>query len=105
MAWYNWFKKKTPEVVEPVVVPDVEFRSTLQMVKFRLNMWVMTPHGVGILFKIDTPCEIHLVSPATGETTSVVTADLANIRQARFDEIPGARQGIDRARAKELGYL
>jgi hypothetical protein len=108
MTWFNWFKKKAPVVVEPVettIVPDTEFRSTIQMVQFRQNMWVMTPRGVGILFRIGSPCEVHLVSEANGHTIDIISADLSTIRQARYDEIPGSRQGIDRDRAKSLGYL
>jgi hypothetical protein len=104
MDWFKWFKPKTqPQTL--TIEPSVELKSSLQMVSFRENMWVMTPQGVGILFKIGQPCDIHLVNETTGETIKNINFLISDLRQARFHEIPASRQGISKEKATALGYL
>lgn len=97
MAWYNFWKK-------PQKTPSVE--STVFKSQWRNNMWVMSPYGVGILFKLGPMNDVHLVDVKTGETTSCISVTLENLRQAKLEEIPECRRnGITLERANYLGYF
>jgi hypothetical protein len=68
-------------------------------------MWVMSPSGIGILFRLDTMCDVHLVDSKTGETTSCISVPLLNLRQALRNEIPWCRRiGLTTERANYMGY-
>lgn len=65
----------------------------------------MSPYGIGILFKLDTMCDVHLVDVKTGETTSCISVPLNGLRQAKLEEIPACRRvGLTPERAQYLGY-
>lgn len=86
----NFFKQKE----KPAVVTK----------QWRSGMWVIFNTKPYILHKVDTPCEIHGVDTLTGETTSIISATLDQLRQATYDEIPAVRRNISKEAAKELGY-
>lgn len=67
-------------------------------------MWVVVDKKIGILNKLGTPCEVHLVDPATGETTLVIAAVVDSLRQARWSEIPLCRRNISEEAGRALGY-
>lgn len=92
MAWYNFWRKP--------IVDSIVFKS-----QWRNNMWVMTEYGIGILFSNNNMATIHLVSPKTGETLSIINAPYGAFRQAKFDEIPECRKvGLTKERAELMGY-
>ena len=67
-------------------------------------MWVMSPKGVGILYKVDgDSSEVHLVN-SQGETTEVSVCPLYKLRQATWQEIPAMRRSVDREVGRYLGY-
>lgn len=70
---------------------------------WRNNMWVMSPKGVGIIFKLGDQCEVHLVN-SDGTTKESVLLPVLQLRQATWDEIPAARQMVTRERGLYLGY-
>lgn len=71
---------------------------------WRAGMWVMLNNEPHILYKLDTPCELHKVDKSTGETVAVVLSDLGALRQADYDEIPSVRMKLTKEQAKEKGY-
>jgi hypothetical protein len=91
-----WEKKEAP-------VPPNIITTTIVKSLWRNNMWVMSPKGVGILFKMGQPCEVHIVDDQ-GLTVSTVLLPLEQLRQATFNEIPHPRRGVSEERAKLLGY-
>lgn len=97
MAWYNFWRKP-----EPVFENDSDVVKSL----WRNNMWVMTPYGIGILFKIGNPNTVHLVDPKTGETLKEISVVHNSLRQAKLAEIPASRKvGLTPERATRLGYF
>lgn len=101
MAWYNFWKKPAPEPEKVLEVESSVFKS-----QWRNNMWVMSPYGIGILFKLGQMCDVHLVDVKTGETLSCISVTLENLRQAKLEEIPPCRRnGITQERANYLGYF
>lgn len=91
MGFFDYFKQNK---VETQIVKSI----------WRNNMWVMSPLGVGILFKLDAQCEVHLVNE-DGTTKDVQLLPLAQLRQATFDEIPASRMKVTREKANYLGYV
>lgn len=69
---------------------------------WRNNMWVMTPDGVGIIFKLEEPVTVHLVDDK-GVTIASTQYQSSRIRIAKFEEIPACRR-CTYERAKQLGY-
>lgn len=67
-------------------------------------MWVIWNTEPYILYKLGEPCELHKVDKTTGETVAAIAANLDQLRQATYDEIPAVRCHISREAAKELGY-
>lgn len=90
------FKKKE-------VTPKIHSPSLLDYVGWRTNMWVVTPDGVGIIFKLGKICEIHLVD-SEGLTVLIRDYDILFLRQAQFAEIPKARRQFSKEVANSLGY-
>lgn len=75
-----------------------------EVANWRPNMWVMTPDGVGIIFKLGVECEVHLTD-ASGVTFLIKLYPIAILRQARLMEIPAARRKITKEIATKLGYF
>lgn len=90
MNLLNFFKSKT----EPGVVKSI----------WRNNMWVMTPLGVGVLFKLGEPNLVHLVDE-NGETQASEYFSSTQLRQAKWEEIPSVRRKVDREKGYQLGYF
>lgn len=98
------FSNKTPEPVAPQgKVKTIVIPTTIQKTAWRNNMWVMTPEGIGIIFKLAEPCTVHLVDSETGLTLREVWINSEDMRQAKYLEIPECRR-CDEERAKFLGY-
>lgn len=97
----NLFSNK----VEPVTpkTKTVVIDTNVQKTAWRNNMWVMTPDGVGIIFKLAEPCTVHLVNTTTGDTIKEIFCKSDTIRQAKYLEIPACRRG-DEDKARKLGY-
>ena len=74
------------------------------IVNWRQGMWVMHEDRIAIIHRLNDPCVIHFVDPATGETIREATASLGSLRQARYNEIPACRNSFTVERALELGY-
>lgn len=92
---FGWFKKeftKSPSVAAP-----------LELINWRNNMWVMTPDGIGIIFKLGLESEVHLTDEKGGTVASKVYPTSV-LRQAKFGEIPIFRRKITKEIATELGY-
>jgi hypothetical protein len=70
---------------------------------WRNNMWVMTPEGPGIIFRLQEPVLVHLVNISNGETRAEVLYASEHIRQAKYMEIPECRRG-DKTKLTALGY-
>ena len=71
-------------------------------VVWRNNMWIMTPDGVGIVFKLEEPVTVHLIS-SDGTTIASKQYQSSVLRIAKFEEIPACRR-CTYERAKQLGY-
>ena len=101
----NWFRKwfKTQETLVPEVIVENKVETNIVKSMWRNNMWVMSPKGIGVLFKLDNPCVVHLVDKE-GLTTSEIQLPVEQLRQAMWDEIPEKRRGISREKGKRLGY-
>lgn len=96
MAWYTFWKKPKRIDLSTEVVKS----------QWRNNMWVMSPQGIGILFKLDHISEVHLVDNVTGETVSKAHFPLNALRQAKLNEIPKIRKmGLTKEKAAYLGYF
>lgn len=93
--WPFTKKEVTPKVLNPIL---------LDYIGWRPNMWVVTPDGVGIIFKLGKICEIHLVDE-NGVTVLVREYNILSLRQAKFLEIPKARRGFSKETAASLGYV
>lgn len=91
------FTKKAPLVEKPIVPTLIDY------IGWRNNMWVMTPDGIGIVFKLGKDCEVHLTD-SDGYTMQSKVYSILALRQATFDEIPKARRGFTRTTAFKLGY-
>lgn len=92
---FGFFKKK--EVVQPQ-------RPPVELIGWRSNMWVMTPDGIGIIFKLGMESEVHLTDEK-GLTTSSKVYPIATLRQAKFTEIPAFRRKLTKEVASDLGYF
>lgn len=92
---FGLFKKKEnfkiPLKVDPVTVG------------WRNHMWVMTPDGVGIIFRLGVISNVHLTD-IKGETIASNEYHIHQIRQATYLEIPEARRQITKEAAASLGY-
>lgn len=71
---------------------------------WRNNMWVMTPDGVGVLFKLGTESDVHLTDK-DGITVDSKSYPILALRQAKFLEIPTPRRGFSKQTAANLGYF
>ena len=72
---------------------------------FRIGMWVSTlQNEVGVLYKVDDMCVVHLVDSNTGTTRAEVVCPIAGLRQCTWHEIPECRRGITKAQAEAIGY-
>ena len=91
------FTKKKEQEVKVIPTTLVDY------IGWRNNMWVMTPDGVGIVFKLGTEVDVHLTDANGDMITSKVYPILA-LRQALFKEIPQKRRGITKEVASTLGY-
>lgn len=69
---------------------------------WRNNMWVITPAGLGIIFRLGEPSEVHIVDEG-GLTTDVRQFSTEVLRQAYYSEIPENRRGSVE-KATRLGY-
>lgn len=95
---FGLFKKKGN--VKPVVHHEVP----LQLLNWRNNMWVVTPDGPGIIFKLGVESEVHLTD-GSGHTIGVKIYPTTSLRQAKFTEIPAARRKCSKEQAHVLGYF
>jgi hypothetical protein len=95
-------KIRKPKV--DIVDPDNVFTDVVKSI-WRNNMWVMTPKGIGIMFKMGTPCCIHLVNPENGLTIEPWFFPIGQLRQAKWEEIPECRRMISREKGRRLGYM
>lgn len=94
---FGWFKKQElPVKVTPKIVSS-------DLINWRPNMWVMTPDGIGIIFKLDVNAEVHLTDEK-GLTVESKVYPIAILRQAKFTEIPVFRRKITKEVAANLGY-
>lgn len=96
------FSRETPITVE--YVSTLKEQPTTFIRKWRQGMWVVYKSRIGILFKLDDICEVHLVDGQTGETVEQITSPLSGLRQAKWVEIPECRRNITREKGAELGY-
>lgn len=83
---------KTTVVIAPVVKRA-----------WRVGMWVMTPDGIGIIFRLQEPVCVHLVNTKDGTTLREALYDSSKVRQAKYLEIPECRRMLEE-KAKSLGY-
>lgn len=91
---WNPFKRKKATTVLTTVVKN----------QWRNHMWVMSPTGVGVLFKYSFPNSlVHLVD-AKGETIKEIEVATLELKQAKWEEIPETRRGISQEAAAKLGY-
>lgn len=90
---FGFFEKKNNKV---------PLRVDPQTIGWRTHMWVMTPDGVGIIFRLGVVSTIHLVDNK-GETFAIKDFNMNAIRQAKFEEIPACRR-CNPEHAKMLGY-
>lgn len=88
-------KKEIPSKIFPAAMVDY--------IGWRTSMWVMTPDGIGIIFKLGTECEIHLTD-RDGFTMASKMYPILSLRQALFSEIPQARRHFSKETAYSLGY-
>ena len=89
-----FFKKKVEKQGTDYTLP----------IGWRNNMWVVTPDGIGIIFKLGVKSEVHLVD-TSGVTVAVNVYDINVLRQASFAEIPSPRRRhISKEKAFALGY-
>lgn len=94
---FDWLKKKPVEKsTTAVYAPD--------LMNWRSNMWVMTPDGIGIIFKLGVDSEVHLTDEK-GLTVESKMYPIAILRQAKFNEIPIFRRKITKEVAANLGYF
>lgn len=70
---------------------------------WRNNMWVMSPDGIGIIFKLEEPVTVHLVDK-DGATIESKQYQSSRLRIAKFEEIPACRR-CSYDRAVQLGYV
>jgi hypothetical protein len=70
---------------------------------WRNNMWVMSPDGIGIIFKLEEPVTVHLVN-SDGVTIKEQQYQSSRLRIAKFEEIPACRR-CSYDRAVQLGYV
>jgi hypothetical protein len=72
----------------------------------RNNMWVMTPDGIGILFQYMIPVsKVHMVDEEDGTTFAEVAYSTSALRQAKYNEIPECRRGMDKKWFNRKGYV
>lgn len=96
-------KKKEEPIVAAPVVETATPRTLVDYIGWRENMWVVTPDGVGIVFKLGVDTEVHMVD-ADGYTLYSKVYPILSLRQAKYEEIPLARRGISVEDASALGY-
>lgn len=92
---FDFFKRK--EVVQPE-------RKPVALIGWRPNMWVMTPDGIGIIFKLGMESEVHLTDDK-GLTIESKVYPIGVLRQAKFTEIPVFRRKVTKEVAANLGYF
>jgi len=92
---FGWFKGK--EAPKKDNVP-------LELLNWRNNMWVMSPDGIGIIFKLGVESEVHLTDEK-GLTVASKIYPTVSLRQAKFNEIPIFRRKITKEVAANLGYF
>ena len=66
-------------------------------------MWVMSPDGIGIIFKLEEPVTVHLIN-SEGITVESKQYQSTRLRIAKFEEIPACRR-CSYDRAVQLGYV
>lgn len=76
----------------------------LSLLGWRNHMWVMTPDGIGIIFKLDVESEVHLTD-SNGLTVDKRIYPTTALRQAKLKEIPKERMKCSKAQANALGYF
>lgn len=96
------FSRKPPITVEYSSTPKEQPATFIR--KWRQGMWVVYKSRIGILFKLDEICEVHLVNVKTGETIEQVMVPLSGLRQAKWAEIPECRRNITHEKGAALGY-
>jgi hypothetical protein len=92
----EWFHHKAEE--KKYEKPPIKF------LNWRNNMWVVTPDGVGIIFRLDIESLVHLVD-YNGNTVSEKYYPTLALRQAKYLEIPAARRGFTKEAAYIMGYF
>ena len=95
MFGFGFFSKK--ETVQPQ-------RTPVELLGWRPNMWVMSPDGIGIIFKLGVESEVHLTDEK-GLTIESKVYPIAVLRQAKFTEIPVFRRKVTKEVAANLGYF
>jgi len=92
---FGWFKKEPVSQIERVSLPLLGWRN---------NMWVMTPDGIGIVFKLGADSEVHLID-SSGLTIASKIYETVSLRQAKYGEIPVVRRKMSKEQAAKLGYF
>lgn len=85
-------------------IKPVRSEVPLELLNWRNNMWVMTPDGIGIIFKLGIESEVHLTNEK-GITVATAIYPTQALRQAKLKEIPAARMKCSPAQAALLGYF
>jgi len=87
------------------ILNQTERVPTIQKKSWKTGMWVQTQQNkTGILVFIGSPCIVHLVDRATGNTIEEIAVPIEELRQSIWTEIPECRQGITKEEAEALGY-
>ena len=97
---FSFRKRKKLEEIPQINTVKTQLAKSL----WRNNMWVMTPQGIGVLFKCDEPSLVHLVND-NGTTKESLAVHLNQLRQAKWLEIPECRRLVSEERAYSLGYF
>lgn len=92
------------KIFSKTIEPKAYVLKPISLIGWRNNMWVMTPDGVGIIFKLDVESEIHMVDKQ-GFTYAVRVFPTQALRQAKYKEIPAGRMKCSKEQATALGYF
>lgn len=93
---FGFFKKKNP--------PAKTGETAVALLAWRNHMWVVTPDGLGIIFKLGTETQVHLVD-TNGHTVADKVYPITALRQAKFVEIPKCRLKCTKEEAHSMGYF
>lgn len=94
---FGWLKKKN-------IPTKVQSELPLEFTAWRNHMWVMTPDGIGIIFKLGVSSEVHLTD-IDGLTIASKIYPTVVLRQAKFIEVPAKRRQFSKELAASMGYF